>query len=450
MDSVNCKYHPLSTANFYCLQCELNFCNTCSNENDLRSNHSGLLQCVLCESPLEQLEHASDIEPFWHNLKSIYFYPLTKASIVISLLASALAAMTGIFFLFLLFAILLITYFSFLCLEKTASGNLNAANFDDIFDINTSSQSATGLFGVLICMFIIISISAKIFGPGFATLIYIFFIFSFPASVISLAIDKKVFRAINPLNLLSIIMTTGKSYLIMIVFLFIMMSSQGLINSYLFAESLSAFAIFINFLVVCYYTIIMFHIMGHIVYQNRHTIAFAIDDKELDFDIRDQKKQRQDNIETLVKAGHYGKAAGMCVSSLDKKNSSLWDWKQAFTLVLLSREDKKVSGFINYYFETLYEKNEFDLLADSYLSASRRLPKFKPDNHKVWLTTAKSLMEIGHYKKAVSMVSNFDKSCKDRPLVIEVYQLISDCLTKIPGYENKAIQYSKMAQSLKA
>jgi len=59
------------------------------------------------------------------------------------------------------------------------------------------------------------------------------------------------------------------------------MSSQGLINSYLFAESLSAFAIFINFLVVCYYTIIMFHIMGHIVYQNRHTIAFSIDDNKI-------------------------------------------------------------------------------------------------------------------------------------------------------------------------
>ena len=450
MDSFNCKYHPLTTANFYCPQCEFNVCNTCSDENDLRTNYSDSLLCVLCQSPLEQLEHATDIEPFWHNLKAIYLYPLTKASIVMSLLASVVASMTNSFFLFSLFAVLIITYYSFLCLEKTANGELQAADFDDIFDINASSRSAAGLFGVLICIYTIVSISSKLFGSGFATLVYIFFSFSFPASVISLAIDKKVFRAIDPLNLLSIIATTGKSYLIMIVFLFIMTSSQSLINSYLFSESLSSVAIFINFLVICYYTTIMFHIMGHIVYQNRHTIAFSIDDKKLDFEIREPKKQQQDNIETLIKAGYYGKAASLSVSSLDKTNSSLWSWKQSFNLVLLSREDKKVSDFFNTYFDTLYEKNEYDLLADSYLNAKKRLPTFRPKNHNVWLSTAQSLMEIGHYKKAASLISDFDKNCQDRPLIIDAYQLISDCLNKIPGYENKAQQYGKMAMALKA
>ena len=448
MSLTRCKYHPIDTANYYCEQCESSFCDTCADETPLKQNINADRRCLFCKTSLTELEHTSDMPPFWHNLKSIYLYPLSVSGIVMMTAIAFIAAMGQSSLIALLISPLLLLYYSNVCLDKTAHGEMETPDFDEIFDINLSSF--IGFFAVVILISIIVGVIGKLFGATLGAIALLFFIIAFPASIMTIAIDKSLTSAVDPVKLASIVKATGKSYLLMCVFSLIMTSSVALITEFFVSESESFIAYFMTSLISCYYTVLIFHIMGYIVYQNRRNLDFSIKDKKSEVFIRADKKRDQDNIETFIKAGYFLQASKLALISLEDKDASLWDWKRCFTLMLIRRDTEKLKEFLNAFFEQLYEKKQFDMMSESYIKTIKRLPDFKPVNPAVWLSVGQSLLDIGHYKTCVSLLNGFDKCCQDKSMVCEVYELMSQGLSKISGYEKKALQFKKMAETLKA
>jgi len=446
MNTNSCKYHPLETANYFCEHCQINLCNTCTNEDPITQNNNAQRQCLFCDSALDELEHTSDIEPFWQNLKAVYLYPISISGITIMTIIALITAMAQNSLIALLLSPLLLLYYCNLCLEKTAHGKMTPPDFDEFFEIN--STSFIGIFIVVILITIFVSMLASFFGEILAGIVLLFFIIAFPASIMTVAIDKNLSNAINPVELISIVKSTGKSYLMMCVFSLIMASSLALTEGMFISESPSFMTFFITSLISCYYTVIIFHIMGYIVYQNRRNLNFSIKDKKSETQIRSPKKRQQDHIETYIKAGYFAKAGQLSLKSIEEKDASLWELKRCFTLMLIRRDEKKVSEFLNTFFDQLYNKNQLDLMAESYIKATKRLPDYRPKNHTVWLSIGQTLLDIGHYKTSVSLLKNFHKISKDKSHISQSYDLLSQGLSKIPGYEKKAVQFKKIADAI--
>ena len=88
-------------------------------------------------------------------------------------------------------------------------------------------------------------------------------------------------------------------------------------------------------------------------------------------------------------------------------------------------------------------------MADAYLKCRKRVKTYQPKNHFIWLKIAQGLIEIGHYKTAISLLNGFHKSCKDKALIITGYELLDLSFSKLPGYEKHAAQNKKLAAMLK-
>ena len=88
-------------------------------------------------------------------------------------------------------------------------------------------------------------------------------------------------------------------------------------------------------------------------------------------------------------------------------------------------------------------------MADTYLKSRKRVKTYQPKSHLVWLKIAQGLIEIGHYKTAISLLNGFHKSCKDKTLAITGYELLDLSFSNLPGYEKHAAQNKKLATMLK-
>ena len=444
MEKTMCKYHPLDRADFFCESCQTDFCQTCTDDSALLNDINGDHLCVLCNSSLTKIKHSDDTPPFWRRLKSIYLYPLSPESIAVMVVVGLLIAFVPRFLILKLVCFLSLIHYCSICLEQTARGKLTPPDFDDFLNIKFSTLLGTAAFLFLI-LFIVRFVFISI-GESAALITVFLFMFMFPAMIMSIAIEKNIINAINPTNLLGIIKHTGSSYFLMCLFSVIMFSSLGLITTFLIPENPSSTDIFLTLIVSCYYSLIVFHIMGYIVYQNRYKLNFEVKEKKNTTQARKPYKRLEDNIQTLTKAGYFKHAADLSAEQLrTNTESSLWEWNRCFTLTLIRRDEKKITKFLDAYFNTLYEKEQYDLMAESYVKAIKRLPSYKLKNHKIRLSLGKSLMEIGRYKTAVSLLNNFHKESKDKTQIISAYQIMAECLSRVPGYENKANQYKKMA-----
>ena len=443
---ANCKYHPLKTAHFHCEYCESDFCNSCSDESPLSHDVTASLACVLCSNPLTELNTSPNIEPFWRNLKGMYQYPLTTPGIITLLLVSLISSIAPNSLLLHFLSLILLIHYASACLNKTANGVMQPPIMDDLVTADISA-----LFKIYFVIFLMILITFIVSGvlAELGYLVMIFFIIAFPASIIILSIDEKFSNAINPKLLLKVITTTGASYVLMCLFSLIMFSSIALIEEFILSSHPTFINYFLTEFISSYYIIIIFHLLGYIVYQHHNELNFSASNVERDIITRSDSKRQQDHLELLIKAGHFFKAAEKSSAALKNNNATLSEWNRCFELSLISKKETALIEFLNRYFEKLSESKQDNLMADTYLKSRKRVKTYQPKSHLVWLKIAQGLIEIGHYKTAISLLNGFHKSCKDKTLAITGYELLDLSFSNLPGYEKHAAQNKKLAAMLK-
>jgi len=446
--STHCKYHPLKTAHYHCEYCQSHFCDSCSDESLVNQSINASVACVFCQNPLTELETSPDIEPFWRNLQSVYRYPLSQPGIITLLLVSLISSIVPNFFLLHFISLVLLIHYANACLNKTANGVMEPPVINDLFNADISSLFK--IYFIIFLMILFVSIILWYLGPEIAYLVVIFFTVAFPASIIVLSIDEQFTNAINPKTLIKIITSTGLSYIVMCFFLLIMFSSIALIEEFILSNNSSFISYFLVEIISSYYIVIIFHLLGYIVYQHHDKLGLSAINIDREIISRSDTKRQQDHIELLIKAGHFLKAREMSSIPLRSKSATLAQWNRCFELSLISQKETSLIGFLDSYFDKLDDVNQEDLMTDSYLKSIKKIKKYKPKNHSVWLKIAKGLVEIGHYKTAISLLNGFHKDCKDKPLAIQGYELLDASFSNLPGYDKHAAQNRKLAAMLKA
>ncbi len=433
---THCTYHPLKNAIRTCENCDHNYCDACSDESALRHNVAADHACFICGFSLLNLKAESEVEPFWRRLGDVYLYPLSVSAIIVLFVTSFLAASFSKLGLLSLLPEIAISLYSFACLRETAHGNLQAPGVEACFE-GSIKPVISVVFVVVFATFTTAKVFTS-FGMGLGILAAFFYMVTLPAAILVIAIEGEFFPAINPQRLISVVSATGTSYFVMLLFLFMMLGSVGLLSSFVFSERLTSFSIFAQSLISNYYGIVTFHILGYLVYQNRYKLGFEGQSNITAPDIRDDAEWLNAKLEVLIKSGDYPAAIELARQQVAASNSQLWHWTRCFKLMSTGNKFKDLESFAPKYFDKLALMRHDDELADSYIMLKKRVPNFQFKDPERCITVARSLFELGQYPYIIDMLQDFHKRDAEDDLINLSLQMVRDSYQKMPGKEKNA------------
>ena len=430
-----CKYHPLTAATHKCNSCHSLNCDACGNAN----SYKGVSSCYFCQQELVSLGDTNDIVPFWRRLEESFRYPMNSDSIMLIVGISILTAIS----MYLPFAIiwyLILTgalfKYCFSCLENTSNGNLTAPDMGEAYG---------GGFGLIFkIIFMVVAVSFVIgsvfayLGPMLASVVGIVLIAGFPAMMINLALTEELVEALNPAKMIKLMTAIGLPYGLLLAFVMIMSASVSIINQLIGAE-LSIISTILQSAVGNYYMIVIFHIMGYMIFQYQKEIGFETNVNN--FHDEDKKSVLQKNIEridVLIKEGEYDAVIKLYLEVIenypDEKNIK----RNYFELLLASKNIEQLDKFAADYFDYLLLSGRKDQIPITFKRVLKVNPNFIPHTAEQRLKLAKICNHNGDSITVIKLINGMHKTFPDYSGLIEAYGLMADALDSLPNMQEKA------------
>lgn len=268
MARVYCKYHRQAPARWRCPACKTEFCPQCVKA-PARGSDERL--CPLCQGALSALDMGNIIPPFWERLPHFFAYPAKLENLLyISFLS---LASLGVFLPLVGLVVPLLCFlatlkYAYALLEHTALGNLEPPSY--------GAQSSNSLpykqFALFLLMGVFVGLSALFGVPGIVVA-YVAAVFATPASVMALTMSGSFGFAANPMNLVRLIASIGWPYCLLSFFLLLLSGGSGAATEWLLPMLPKPALVVMSTFVYAYFTLIMFHMMGYVLYQYHEALG---------------------------------------------------------------------------------------------------------------------------------------------------------------------------------
>jgi len=442
-----CKYHPLTSASWYCPHCDTYLCDSCTEE----ATYNDQRRCFNCGNDLESLGSAFTAEPFWHHLKEMFHYPLKgHSSALVLIIGVALINGLLIFIPFIgLIAVLMTTgiflKYSFLCLEETANGNMVPPDIQDAYD--GGILIIFKLIGLMLLIGIGSGFLAAVVGPGIVGLLGMLMALSIPAFLIGFALTDSVLKAALPVNIFHIITAIGMPYGILIGFLFLMFSSVD-VFSYLLSSKYSTLTLILQSLISNYYSIVMFHMLGYVVFQYQGKLGFYAREQNGDAPVaRSDAEKLQAHVSVAVKQGDYDKVSSLYQTYLNKYSNDGAVFERWFEFVLRTKRRDMLAQVADNYIGHKYRNGQKSELKFIYKQVVQMLPDYIPADGNVRSQLAQDFYDSGDAMTCVRLINGMHKKYAELPLLIRSYLLLAKALDDLNKPE-QAVKCRQMVMQL--
>ncbi len=440
---MNCEFHPVLMANNHCHYCNKYFCEHCSDDIQIGRVTGITAACFICGGELDSVSTSSDIEPFWTRLGAIYRYPMATQPIVAIVVIALLTSMLGQWGLFALVPMIAINLYSFACLRNTASGNKEAPGFEASFE---GSIMPVVYVGVSTFLAVLLSgLSFSYFGDGMGILVSFFFVLIMPAAITVIAIEGRLMPALQLSRLIGILKATGASYFVMVLFVIVMLLSMEVLSAMFANTNFNSLSIFLTSVIGNYYNIVIFHILGYLVYQHHVELGYRITGNAgfKEKPTRNPSQRSAANLEVLVKAGKFEAARDVARDNL-KPDSSLWEWRRTFKLLCAATPAQDVESYFNRYLNKLRESGEVDKIAEAYLLLVRAKPEFIIDDDEVTLEVAAALQQNGKFQQSIALIRKLPEESKDSVIIGRSLQLLASGFESLPSSNEHAEHFKTL------
>ncbi len=440
-----CKYHPLEPAYWWCSQCRVHSCETCSPDQPNETPGTPHY-CLLCNNELKALGGAHSAPAFWQRLGSFLQYPLSPAGLVCLLLALALPfVLSGTALIVGRVALLLLlSKYALTALEYTASGRLKPIALPELQAAeNTDLALKLGvLFSVLALGAGFLYGKSIFWGSSFVVLA----ISALPAMVMAAAIDKNVASATQAEPLKSVAAGVGPVYVVLALLLLGLLAGLQAFVA-LFADILPLhISQSLALLAYSYFFIVLMTLTGYLLFQYQEKLGFTPAHGE-----RRAKKGRGRGpdavavqLDIALKEGNYSKALSLLRSETGKKGATLSAHERYQKLLWALKDENSLVQHAGPYFKQLLESNR-DMQALSLLrSYLAHNASFRPEDPDVCLDLAQALANMKEYKLAVHLLSGLHKDSPHYNRLPEAYLFAARILNEHLGLPQKAqalIQY---------
>jgi len=443
-----CQYHPLTPATYDCEHCETSQCDHCVNEGEHHTSHT----CFLCQNEVDSLGAMYNAEPFWRRFQESFRYPL-KTETLIFIVAMAFLNIVIVFLPFTIIWFLILfgifMKYCFSCLEKTAKGSLIPPN------ITTAYEGGIVLALKLIAILFIIGFSIVgvqlWLGSGMATLYGVVALCCCPAIIINFSLSESVVDAVNPLKIAYLISAIGLPYGLLLAIVLIMSGSVGFINE-LIGNDESFISLGLQIAVSNYYTIVIFHLMGYMLFQYQGELGFIARQEEDD----DKNKQGRSaaertlaNIDIQVKEGRYDEALLLFQDALKKhiKNKALHD--KCFEFLLATKNFSLIGDFAPLYFSFLSKNQAKDQLTLVYKKILAIYPKYMPATPEDRLLLAQECQASGDSLSALRLLNGIHQQFPHFGRLIPAMELMVEALKNLPNMTDKAEKFDLLVKRFK-
>jgi hypothetical protein len=319
--------------------------------------------------------------------------------------------------------------YSFMAMTTTADGD---------FDPPSALDALSGGLGLsfkmilmIILMAVILFFTAIQLGQLAANLLGILFIVGLPAILISFAHSGSILQALNPLMFVSLMFRIGFPYLVLLGFLLVMSSSVGVISS-IIGDDLAAVSAVFQSIVSNYYTVVMFHLMGYMLFQYQDRLGFSSDHDITGFDRdRSEVDSQLARVGVLLKEGEYVRSLDLLQKSSEKFPEDKRFSEKYFDLLILLKQTKRLQAFAERYFMTMVNANRLDQLCVHYRKVAAILPKYKPQSSELRYQLALSCDQQANYKAVVWMINGLHVDDLKYRNIVPAYQLLVNALTEL-------------------
>lgn len=441
-----CKYHPLLPATYHCNQCQTNNCDDCIDDQRGIKHY----QCLLCNNTLKSLGSANIAEPFWRRLQQSFYYPLSSQSLIMIISIAIFTA--GLSYLPPLIALIpyllltgMIMKYAFSCLEYTALGTLTAPDITESY--GGGITLVIQLAGIFIIIGALIAATYHFLGSGAAMLTGLFMTVSLPAIFINFSINNNLTEALNPFNALRLMTAIGAPYLLLLIFIFIMFASVGVINEVL-GNTVSLLNIILQSIVSNYYTIVIFHIMGYMVFQYQDKLGFIAREKDDENVQKTEEERLKTTIDIYIKEGDFDKATTLFANAVKKEPTNKLLHKRFFDFLCAIKNKEYLNEFTSNYLDFLIKNGQTELLTSTYKRVTHIDSHYMPALPSIRFTIAENFYARGDAKTAIKLLNGLYKQHPEYSKLIDAYTLMVDCLKSLPNMESNVAKCQRLISHL--
>jgi hypothetical protein len=439
-----CRHHPATTSRWHCSQCQLSFCDRCvyTSGNQARPG------CLHCATPLDFETAQTDVVPFWARLHDFFTYPFQTGPIALlglAILASILlspgllAALAGVFIM------LLQIKYGFNVIATISEGEFQAPSLPATIT-ETGYSVVFKQFAILLVMFVTTATVSVKLTPALGIPLGIFFFLVLPMSTIVLATERSLRAALNPVILVTFIYRIGWPYLLVYLYLIMMFSCSLTLGQLAYEYAGAEAAQVITSVSGYYFTLVMYSLMGYMVYQYRHRlqIGSSIDD----YSVATDSSGEDPRIHVLLQQGEYERAMDALVNNwkshdypptlIEKylkvvRHCSAWDHLQRYLVPLLvalfkSNSTKVMPRLLR---DILAVRSDFEI-TDTMLA----------------LKVAGAVREHNDSKLAARLLWNQHRLTKDASLQRESIDLLTEILEKDLQKPDIAAKYRALRETM--
>jgi len=306
-----------------------------------------------------------------------------------------------------------LTEYLFELMEKTANGEkLNSKAKLFLWSKNKGTLVKMlftyGFISVLIVK------TTSIFGAAIGYPIAAFFLLGMPASLIILMMEKNIFSMINPVKIGYIIRLFGGAYLLLyLVAIFgVIVSAQ--FSQAAVANSDNMLAGFIAHAFSVYLVIVLFSMLGYLVFQHHHELNYSVGSSNLQ-SLRQSLTNPMIEIEIFLQEGRFEDAQKLL---LNKINDNPMDHKANEKLILLygvQGNYNHMEKIANLYFDQLVKNGKQNHAAEFYFKLSAKGLECFPESTVLAISIAQRMNNSRQYRAALSLLEHYScEPCADQ------------------------------------
>ena len=359
------------------------------------------------------------ITPYWQRLSQFFLFPLRPPAIVVSIAYAVLGLILAraglIFFLLSLVLHLALIKYAYATLSFTAQGLLRPPPLSrEVIIEGYELPFKQGLVFLLLLQ-LAYALSRHLSENALLLLVFAFWLV-LPANVMVLASTRSFLNSLNPALLLSLILRLGWHYLALYALLVCLYIAWANVQSWLWQRpTMTTGLTFLASWSSAYYLLVMFHLMGYVLYQFHEAIGVDIGSAD-EAEDKNAQDQRFALFEKFMEQENYPAAADELKYHIEQQPTDSALHLKLHRVLQLSGDQRELCQHGRYFIRLLLSLNKKQQALAVYDACVTADPEFT-----LLEDTYRELIEMmrlaGRSREALRLVARFAERHADSELL---------------------------------
>lgn len=429
-----CDFVKGADAAWYCDYCDTHFSEQCIPDGYNPQWGKQGPMCVRCHAPLQDLSDPSTHLPFWQVVPYLLIYPLHFNALLLMLIGAGGVYLVGGgtpgYIYSAIFSVLSVKYLLAVITrraegERWAPGLIELARPDPhrlflqligVYALFTAAVLAAGVWGGL--------------WPKLA--LEIFTALALPASIMILATEKNLLKAVNPLRLLGIVADIGIGpYFAMWLMTAVLISLSAGLAHWLEPQLSDTWRLPVLVATGLYFSLVLHVLLGYVLFQYRDVLGdVSVSHKEpkLEGDAF-RKAQLLGAITVFEKMGDDERLRAPMRDLLDVCRDDLEAHRRYQALLMrLNNDQDALAKHTDYLLGLLLAAKKHAEALALVKDVCALFPGYRLRNADTALLLARLLVRKKEFRLLLHVTANLHKRVAANPVVAEVYLLLAEAL----------------------